>query len=104
MTVLNTRTRERHAAPTRGKSMRQTTALALWMTAAALAQTGPDMPTGPRMTPPTLNVVTPLGISRGTTTELTLEGLNLAGSSAIYFSESGIKGRIVRVKELPDLP
>jgi hypothetical protein len=84
--------------------MKQATALALLMTAAATAQTGTETPTGPRMTPPTLNVVTPLGISRGTTTELTLEGLNLAGASAVYFSEPGTKGRILRVKELPDLP
>ncbi|MFN7923745.1 MAG: hypothetical protein U0Q16_26825 [Bryobacteraceae bacterium] len=67
------------------------------------AQT-PESPTGPRITPPTLNSVAPLGVARGMTAELTVEGLNLAGASAIYFTESGIKGRIVRVKELPDLP
>jgi len=79
------------------------TILALIPAALVLAQ-ATDHPTGPRMTPPTLNVVTPLGVSRGTTVELTLEGLNLAKASAIYFSEAGIKGKIVRVKELPDLP
>jgi hypothetical protein len=63
-----------------------------------------DHPTGPRMTPPTLAAVAPLGVQRGTTVEMTFEGLNLARASAIYFSEPGIKGRIVRVKELPDLP
>ena len=31
-----------------------------------------------------------------------MEGLNLAKTSAIYFSEPGITGRILRVKELPD--
>src|SRR5437660_10000381 len=61
-------------------------------------------PSGHRTTPPTLNSVTPLGIARGTTTELTVEGLNLAKASAIYFSEPGVTGRILRVKELPDLP
>src|SRR5207248_2116624 len=30
------------------------------------------------------------------------EGLNLARASAIYFSEPGITGRVLRVKELPD--
>ena len=35
---------------------------------------------------------------------MTLEGLNLAKASAIYFTEPGVKGRILRVKELPDLP
>ncbi len=62
-----------------------------------------DYPTGPRMTPPTLASVAPLGVQRGTTVEMTFEGLNLARASAVYFSEAGIKGRIVRVKELPDL-
>lgn len=61
-------------------------------------------PTGPRTTPPTLNSVAPQGIARGTTAELTLEGLNLARASAIYFSRPGITGHILRVKELPDLP
>ena len=35
---------------------------------------------------------------------MTVEGLNLAKTSAIYFSEPGVTGRILRVKELPDLP
>ena len=69
----------------------------------AAAQTEPH-PTGPRITPPNLNVVSPLGIARGTTAELTVEGLNLTRASAIYFSEPSVKGRILRVKELPDLP
>lgn len=63
-----------------------------------------DHPTGTRMTPPTLNSVAPLGVARGTTVEMTLEGLNLARASAIYFSDAAVKGRILRVKELPDLP
>jgi hypothetical protein len=58
---------------------------------------------GNRTTPPTLNSVSPLGISRGTTVEMTVEGLNLARASAIFFSQPGITGRILRVKELPDL-
>jgi hypothetical protein len=62
-----------------------------------------DHPTGPRMTPPTLNAVSPVGVARGTTIEMTVEGLNLARASAVYFSEPGIKGTILRVKELPDL-
>lgn len=68
------------------------------------AATSGDHPTGSRTTPPTLNSVSPLGVSRGTTVELTVEGLNLAKASAIYFSEPGITGKILRVKELPDLP
>lgn len=59
---------------------------------------------GTRITPPTVASVAPLGVAHGTTVELTVEGFNLARASAIYFSEPGIKGKIVRVKELPDLP
>jgi hypothetical protein len=69
---------------------------------ALLAQSPP--PAGPRITPPTLNVVTPQGVARGATVEMTVEGLNLAGAWAIHFSEPGVAGRILRVKELPDLP
>ena len=61
-----------------------------------------DHPSGNRTTPPTLDSISPLGISRGTTAELTLEGLNLAKTSAIYFSEPGVTGKIIRIKELPD--
>ena len=77
------------------------TVIALLLTTAAFAQ---SHSTGPRITPPTLTSVNPRGVTRGLTTEITVEGLNLAQASAIYFSEPGIKGRIVRVKELPDLP
>ncbi len=70
---------------------------------AVSALTAGDQPTGNRITPPTLNVVSPVGIARGTTIEMTMEGLNLAKASAVYFSEPGITGRILRVKELPDL-
>src|SRR6516225_9766294 len=65
---------------------------------------GGEHPTGNRITPPTLNSVSPLGVARGTTVEITVEGLNLAKASAIYFSDPGITGRVIRVKELPDLP
>jgi len=71
---------------------------------AALSLTAADQPTGNRITPPTLSSVSPVGVARGTTVEITMEGLNLAKASAIYFSEPGVTGRIVRVKELPDLP
>jgi hypothetical protein len=74
------------------------------LAAVLAAQSDKDHPTGPRITPPTLNVVTPQGVARGTTVELTVEGLNLARASAIYFSEPGLTGKILRVKELPDLP
>lgn len=69
----------------------------------ALSAAAIDSPSGHRTTPPTLNSVSPQGLARGTTTELTVEGLNLSKTSAIYFSEPGVTGRILRVKELPDL-
>src|SRR5882762_2695370 len=67
------------------------------------AQQMADSPTGTRITPPTINSVSPQGVSRGATIEMTVEGFNLARASAIYFSQPGIKARIVRIKELPDL-
>lgn len=74
------------------------------LTGLSLAAAENDSPTGHRTTPAIVNVVTPRGVARGTTVEITVEGLNLGGAKAIYFSEKGIKGRIMRVKELPDLP
>ena len=71
--------------------------------AAFAANTTSDWPTGNRTTPPTINSVSPRGVPRGTTTELTVEGLNLAKASAVFFSEPGIQARILRIKELPDL-
>jgi hypothetical protein len=68
------------------------------------ASTTSDWPTGNRTTPPTINSVSPRGVPRGATTELTIEGLNLAKASAVFFSEPGIQARILRIKELPDLP
>lgn len=78
-------------------------AVCLLLSASVFAQKD-DHPTGPRITPPTLNTVSPLGAARGTTVEMTVEGLNLARASEVYFSEPGVKGRVIRVKELPDLP
>jgi len=72
--------------------------------AATAANTTTDSPTGNRTTPPTINSVSPRGVPRGATTELTVEGLNLAKASAVFFSEPGIQARILRIKELPDGP
>ena len=35
---------------------------------------------------------------------MTVEGLNLAHATAVYFSQPGLKATIVGIKELPDLP
>jgi hypothetical protein len=75
--------------------------LLLLTTCAAFAA---DWPTGNRTTPPTIDNVQPLGVARGATIEMTVEGLNLAKASQVYFSQPGIKARILRVKEVPDLP
>src|SRR5437867_10620563 len=69
---------------------------------AVSAQQMADSPTGKRITPPTISSVSPQGLSRGATVEMTVEGFNLARASAIYFSQPRIKAKIVRVKELPD--
>jgi hypothetical protein len=68
------------------------------------AQSAEEWPSGPRITPPTIASVSPQGIARGNTLEMNIEGFNLARTSAIYFSEPGVKGKIVRIKELPDVP
>jgi hypothetical protein len=57
----------------------------------------------PRTTPPTIARVSPQGVPRGLTVEMEVEGFNLAGASAVYFSEPGVKAKILRVKELPDV-
>jgi len=57
-----------------------------------------------RTTPPTIAKVLPQGVARGMTVEMEVEGFNLAKASAIYFSEKGVTGKILRIKELPDLP
>ena len=74
--------------------------------AATLAWAGPvsDQLTGIRTTPPTIESIEPLGIARGITEELTIEGYNLRGASAIFFSEPTVKGRILGIKEMPDVP
>jgi hypothetical protein len=72
--------------------------------ALALIAASGDHPTGNRTTPPVLSSISPVGMARGTTVEMTVEGLNLANASAVYFSEPGVTGKIVHIKELPDLP
>src|SRR5690349_1372493 len=56
-------------------------ALSLLVASAAFAAT--DWPTGNRMTPPTIDAVQPLGVARGATVEMTVEGLNLAKASQV---------------------
>lgn len=60
------------------------------------------MLTAQRTTPPTIARVSPQGVARGITLEMQIEGFNLAKASAIYFSEKGVTGKILRIKDLPD--
>ncbi|HET8549399.1 MAG TPA: hypothetical protein VFL57_15410 [Bryobacteraceae bacterium] len=61
-------------------------------------------PLTPRTTPPIVNSVYPKGVAIGTTSEITVEGLNLSGATAIHFSKPGITGRIIGTRALSDLP
>ena len=79
------------------------TILVLACVTAAFGADATDWPTGNRTTPPIINSVSPLGVARGATVEMDIDGLNLANASAVYFSVPGIKARILRIKELPDL-
>ncbi len=65
---------------------------------ALLLATG--MVEGPRTSPPTLLETTPIAISRGQTTEVRVEGINLRGASAVLFDQQSISGKILHVNEL----
>ncbi|MBG99988.1 MAG: hypothetical protein CMN58_06555 [Solibacterales bacterium] len=67
------------------------------------AESATDHPTGSRTTPPTIELLSPLGIVKGTTQRLTVEGYNLHGASEIHFSEPTIRGRILQVQRMPDV-
>ncbi len=54
-----------------------------------------------RTQPPTLTSVSPTGIVCGKTIAINVEGSNLTGASRIFFSDPGLTGRILEVKEVP---
>ncbi|HCC56701.1 MAG TPA: hypothetical protein DEQ47_05465 [Solibacterales bacterium] len=62
-----------------------------------------DWPTGNRITPPVIASVSPQGVARGAMVEMTIEGLNLANATHVYFNRPGVTARILRTKELPDV-
>ena len=70
----------------------------------ALAASAPEAVTGPRTTPPTITTVSPMGAAQGTTTVFKVDGSNLAGAKAAFFSQPGIKARITGIERLPDPP
>ena len=61
----------------------------LFATIATLCVAQHVVDAGKRITPPTIRAVSPQGVSRGATVEMTIEGFNLARASAIYFSQPG---------------
>ncbi len=52
--------------------------------------------------PPTVTRVSPPGLRRGSTAVLTLEGRSLAGAQAVLFDASGLTGKFLEVKDLPE--
>ncbi|HYM09625.1 MAG TPA: hypothetical protein VEU62_02770 [Bryobacterales bacterium] len=53
-----------------------------------------------RTNPPTLLETTPVAISRGLTTEVRVQGINLRGASAVLFDQQGVTGKVLHVNEL----
>ncbi len=76
------------------------TCLLLLLAAPVLAAT--DWPSGNRTTPPVIRSLSPQAVARGATVEMTIEGLNLANATKVYFNQPGITAHILRTKELPD--
>ena len=70
----------------------------------AAAEPVADHPTGSRTTPPTIESLAPRGVSQGAMHTLTVEGYNLRGASKVYFSDPTVRGRVVEVTNLPDVP
>jgi hypothetical protein len=70
----------------------------------ALAASAPDPVIPPRTTPPTITTVAPTGAPQGATTTFKVDGSNLAGATAAFFSQTGIKARINKIETLPAPP
>ena len=70
----------------------------------ALAATAPEAVIAPRTTPPTIATVAPMGAPQGATTALKIDGSNLAGATAAFFSQPGIKAKITKIDTLPAPP
>ena len=78
--------------------------LALLIPVLAYAGTAPEAQVGPRTTPPTISTISPMGAAQGATTTFKVDGSNLMSASAAYFSQPGIKARIVKIEQLPAPP
>lgn len=53
-----------------------------------------------RTNPPTIQETSPLAVTRGLTTELKIEGINLVGAREILFDDPAVQGRILHVNTL----
>jgi WD40 repeat protein len=81
--------------------------LVIALSAVALADT--ESPSGNRTTPPTINSVSPRGVARGTTVEMTVEGLNLGNVIAhedaipeLAWSAAGKTIKLFRASDLSE--
>ena len=66
--------------------------LALMLPAGAMADA--------RTNPPTIQKTSPLDLTRGLTTEVKVEGINLAGATGVLFDDPAITGKILHVNAL----
>ncbi|MBA3441598.1 MAG: hypothetical protein H0T92_17195, partial [Pyrinomonadaceae bacterium] len=57
-------------------------------------------PVWAQVAPPTVTSVSPVGVARGKTIQLTIEGINLKGADRILFSDPGLEGKVVSIAEL----
>ena len=53
-----------------------------------------------RTNPPTIQETSPLAVTRGLTTELKIEGINLVGAREILFDDPAVQGKILHVNTL----
>ena len=85
---------------------RLSTTASFFLLASGMVGVGPaaDHPTGSRTTPPTIESIAPRGVSQGATHTLTVEGYNLRGASAVQFSDLAVRGHVVEVTKMPDVP
>jgi len=58
------------------------------------------LPADKRTNPPTVQKTSPLAVTRGLTTEIKIEGINLVGASSILFEDPAIQGKILHVNTL----
>jgi hypothetical protein len=52
--------------------------------------------------PPAISTVWPVGMRRGTSETLTIEGRNLAGAKEVLFDNAGLTARVVSVVDVPE--